>query len=198
MFAANLHKELLRKKIKEEGKMKKSVLLMVSLMMIVPLMVVAAGCMAPPVDSEFSSDLSRPHELRKMFEKDVNFSEADSSFSAGFFLFFGGASGSSHSESGTITIIRFAWEDKDSIYVITDLPLKRVRVKIVDQIEVPTVQFFLQRPSPEYNDEYYHTGTITKAVFDDDQEKFWRNYLSYALITCEADDWPEAIKLPLN
>ncbi len=167
--------------------------------------VLMSGCVEPQpqatprnlaiADSNFlASHLQKPHELRKMFEKDVN--SSSSSWSAGFFLFFGGAGGSSKTE--TVTMVRFAWEDKDGSYIISDLPLKEVRVKISEGTETPTISFHLNEAWEEISAHFIWYDTATRKAFDDSPEEFFRAYLSYAEITCSEKDWPENINLPLN
>ena len=161
----------------------KKTLLLVALFLII---LSAVGC-ASRDPNQFPAELAGSHKIRKMFTKDMNISETNSSFNAGYFIFFGTASGKSNQ---SVTAILFAWEDKDGVYIVTQLPLDKVRVKIIDDWpEAPTVRFFL-------DDKYSYY--VTRARFDENQGGIWDNYLTYAVVTVANNDWPENINLPFN
>jgi hypothetical protein len=155
-----------------------------------------------------------PHRLRKMFVKDeeVTVKEPGRGYlSGGFFLFLGGLSGEYKEGSETkhvVTQVRFAWEIKDNTYIITTLPLEQIRIKVVDQIEVPTVSFFLSRYweymlIKEYESRWYSIEEFEER-FGGYLENYhnphptFSKYLVYAIITVKNEDWPKNINLPVN
>lgn len=156
-----------------------------------------------------------PHQIRKMFVRDdeVSIKEPNRShFSGGFFLFLGGISGKSTEGVETrqvVTHVRFAWETKDNTYVISTLPLEKIRIKLVEKIDSPTVSFFLDKPrineayhnavEKEYNlEERKRVGEefdeALKSYFNDALDK----YLAYVILTVQNEDWPANINLPIN
>lgn len=186
------------------------------------LVVIVSGCRertkswAEVGFEQLKTDLASPHKLRKMFEETERVVDKGSSwsFGGGFFFFIGGAggSGNSYHQEYNVTFVTFAWQNKDSSYVITRLPLDKVRVKIVDQGIEPTAQFYLtfeykywtsqegrkELVSRNWSPPPY--GTMEKAIkeYHDNVQEFFSRNLAYAVITCQSSDWPKAIKLPIN
>ena len=162
------------------------------------------------------------HGLRKMFNKEeklVTKIPSEGSISGGFFLFVGGVSG--HYKEGTtiehnITYVRFAWEVANSTYALTSVPLDKIRVRIADDIKVPTVAFFLDEIALSNRfDELTTRGADysyqAKSVEKDSELHLLRNnydapeflngymkYLKYVVISCNGSDWPQNITLPFN
>lgn len=158
-----------------------------------------------------------PHQLRKMFVKAEEVTEkrpGKGRLSGGFFMFLGGISG--NFEGGTetrytATNVRFAWEIQDNAYVITTLPLEKIRIKLVDKVQSPTVSFTLDELA--VNKEF---GAQTENMYyDEGKRKVHENlrrilanyydphealakYLAYATFTVRASDWPSDINLPVN
>lgn len=163
-----------------------------------------------------------PHGLRKMFNKEekvVTKIPSEGSMSGGFFLFIGGVSGS-YKEGTTvehnIAYVRFAWDVGNNTYAIANVPLDKVRVRIADKIEVPTVAFFLDEIALSKKfDELTCCGidydVQIRSVERDselhllmnnyDAPEFLNehmNYLKYIVISCNGSDWPQNISLPFN
>lgn len=157
-----------------------------------------------------------PHQLRKMFvaDQEVTVREPSrGSMSGGFFLFIGGVSGE-YKEGTTakyqVTHVRFAWEIKDNTYVITTLPLEKIRIKLVEKAETPTVSFFLDefKVNEKFENLQYPRNTYerVKQRVEDNLSRILRNYynphealaqyLDYAVFTVGDGDWPKNINLP--
>lgn len=158
-----------------------------------------------------------PHQLRKMFIKDQEMTVKEPGkgyLSGGFFLFIGGVSGDY--KEGTeakyvVTNVRFAWEIKDNTYVITTLPLEKIRIRIVEKVETPTASFFLDEFA--VNEAFrsavngYTVGEGKKKVerglgrilknYYDPHEAISK-YLAYVVFTVRSEDWPANINLPVN
>ena len=157
-----------------------------------------------------------PHQLRKMFVQDQEVTVREpgrASLSGGFFLFIGEVSGKYKEGTTTkyqVTHVRFAWEIKDNTYIITTLPLEKVRIKLVGKAEVPTVSFFLDEfkvnekfENLQYSSDTYET---VKLRVEDNLSRILRNYynphealaqyLDYAVFTVGDGDWPKNINLP--
>jgi len=159
----------------------------------------------------------KPHQLTKMFtkEEEVTIKESGSShFSGkGFFLFVGGVGSiSGDSKEGTeiknmVTYVRFAWEIGDDTYITTTLPLEKVRIKLKEKIETPTISFFLDEfaVNKEFEETVRHFNIsegrkeiengLSKILFD---PQTFTKYLSHATFTVKKGDWPTNINLPLN
>lgn len=158
-----------------------------------------SGCIYS-VSSDLSSQLQEPHNLRKISEKDIPYSESSSSWGGMFFVFLGAAGGSSHSTSTVVRQVQFSWEENNNgVYITSVLPREMVRVKIAEEKMTPTVQFFFKSKS-EYTGDYDYLGDgnveITKEIFDDNPQRFIANYVAYVMVTCNKEDWPEEIVLP--
>ncbi len=176
-----------------------------------------------PYTPEVKAFYESPHGLRKMFnkrEKIVTKTPSEGSMSGGFFLFIGGIGGS-YKEGTTIehniTYVQFAWDIANSTYAITNVPLDKVRVRIVDKIEVPTVAFFLDeialsnRFASLTSSTYDPYADQMKSVEKNSELHLLRNnydapeflnenmkYLKYIVINCSGSDWSQNITLPLN
>ncbi len=155
-----------------------------------------------------------PHQLRKMFVKDVIIKEPGKGhLSGGFFLLVGGFSG--NYEEGTETMathVRFAWEIKNNTYIITTLPLEKIRIKLAEKIDAPTVSFFLDELAinqrfkelvtglTTYNEGKLkvdgYLGRILKDYYN--PHKVLSKYLTYVVFTARSEDWPTNINLPVN
>jgi hypothetical protein len=161
-----------------------------------------------------------PHQLRKMFVKDETVTEKEpgrGSVSGGFFLFLGGVGG--EYQEGTertyvTTHVRLAWEIENSLYVISTLPLDKIRIKLTEEVNPPTIAFFLDENW--INQIYAVQGAIvenkrnqkTRAVGVLETDGILKDYytpnealsryLAYAIITVRSADWPSNINLPVN
>ncbi|OHA27022.1 MAG: hypothetical protein A3D52_00990 [Candidatus Taylorbacteria bacterium RIFCSPHIGHO2_02_FULL_44_36] len=157
-----------------------------------------------------------PHQLRKMFveEKEVIVRKPSrDNLSGGFFLFIGGVSGEYKEGTTTkyqVTHVRFAWEIKDNTYVITTLPLEKIRIKLVEKADTPTVSFSLDEfkvnkrfENLQFPRDMYEN---VKRRVENDLGRILRNYynphealteyLDYAVFTVGDGDWPKNINLP--
>lgn len=155
-----------------------------------------SGCKDPAKEAEIKEFYRSPHQIRKMFVKDVeSVTPGKSSLSGGFFLFVGNVHGESTGETRSEnTFVRFGWEIKDKTYIITTLPLEKIRVKLVEDHLTPTVSFFL---------DHSKDGRGYPAVYETLQNYYnpheaFSNYLEYATFTVNEKDWPSNINLPLT
>lgn len=173
-----------------------------------------------PYTPEVKSFYESSHELRKMFNREDKVTvktPGEGHLEGGFFLLIGGVSGS-YKEGSTAeyvaTNVRFAWEVKDNTYAVITVPIEKVRVKIAEKVEVPTVAFFLD----EFKIEVKRQGLIcvgdyncSEAWIERSELRLLNNnydapeflngnmgYLKYLVITCNSSDWPQNISLPLQ
>lgn len=114
------------------------------------------------------------HRLRKMAE----WTDSSGQISGSFFLIFGQIKGSLENSME----MRFAWEMNDGSYAISSIPIEKVRVRMDENAETPTIKFHWTR------------GTI----LDDDLQGFIDRSVTYVLITVKESDWPVDIILPMN
>lgn len=113
---------------------------------------------------------------------------------SGFFLFGSGAiGGSGHSES--VLSVTFSWKPQpESSFIITTLPLKKVRVQFSDSIQTPTVSFKLIYITDAWTHLCYNAVT---GQSEQGPEWILDNYLAYAVITVRPENWPTKIQMPL-
>jgi hypothetical protein len=202
-------------KTSKGGKMRKIALLSI----LISVIAVTIGCTEYDKNpyNEVKEFYETPHQLRKMFTKEEEVTiktPANGSLSGGFFLFIGAVSGEYKEGTETkyaATYVRFAWEIKDNTYVITTLPLEKIRIKLTEQTEAPTVSFVLDQfaINEEFNDLIrqvrFSTGenrvnrTLRRilANYYEPNEAFSK-YLAYAVFTARSEDWPTNINLPAN
>ncbi len=126
----------------------------------------------------------------------VEKTESHSSF-GGFFLFgTGGVSGSASTSSSTV--ITFAWQtNTDSSFVFSTIPLSKVRVKIVETIEEPTVAFSVLDPSRwPYSPNKYILYEGVKGWNTLQPDEILQYVMSHAVISTPSKYWPKKIELP--
>ncbi len=141
-----------------------------SALLIVAMLVMATAqsCASRKEQSYAGITLAGDHQLRKM----VNIKSTDASGS--FFLFVG-----SFAQHETLKV-SFAWKLNDGTYAISTLPMDKIRVRIDNNITVPTIKF-------RWRSGYF------REIQDMMDYK-----VIYAVITCKDSDWPQQINLPLQ
>lgn len=132
------------------------------------------GCTNVPKGSRAEELLAGDHKLRKLIPKTRIAKE--SSFSGSFFLFMGGVSG--QSKEVEIKKVKFAWQTNEGSYAISSLPLEKIQINLVKDIDVPTIKF-----------RWVRSGSPSLQYLMD-------NHIVHAVITCRENDWPTEIKLP--
>lgn len=154
--------------------------------------------------------LEGSHKLRKMFHSDEEMTIKEpgkGNLSGGFFFFMGGISG--NYKEGTevksvVNNVRFAWEIENSTYVITTLPLEKIRIKIVEKGE-PTASFSLNKFA--INNGVLEGGFFSPRKYDEvarilrnyyNPSETFARYLEYVVFTVKSEDWPVNINLPVN
>jgi prepilin-type N-terminal cleavage/methylation domain-containing protein len=76
--------------------------------------------------------------------------------------------------------MKFSWQMKDETWILSSLPIMKIRVKISNDITTPTVQFVLSRSQS--------TGEQPQQFID--------SCVDYALFTVGENNWPFHLKLP--
>ena len=149
-------------------------------MLLAVVMIAAVGCGADALAS-VPKFLTGEHSLRKMTSDKVTSAKT----SGGFFLF----SGNFNSSSKTEMTVRFAWKMDNDTYILSSLPLEKVRVKINNETKMPTISFGLEQ----------HCYTYSWAVPPENYiDAILQNCLYYATVTVKDSDWPIQIELTLN
>lgn len=138
-----------------------------------------------------------PHKIRKMFVQDSQ-TTSGSRLGGLFFSFI--------SENQTVTNVRFCWEISNKTYIVTTIPIEKVRIRLVEGGEAPNVSFFLDEFIIKETFEWELRGgmenvekNLTRILknYMTPQETFSR-FLAYATITVRGEDWPTNINLPVN
>lgn len=118
-----------------------------------------------------------PHQLRRMFEDENKVSE-----SSGYFFF---GIGQYKSSEKSLPEVRFAWQENlDSTFVISRLPLEKIRVKLDSSCKIPSISFVFI----EDCDSIFNTNSPENIIED---------WVHYAKIRVSPKMWPQNIKLPL-
>ena len=186
--------------------------LLVAFLVIVAGMVLG-GCTYvenPPLLDEIRGFYETPHKLHRMVmrQEEVTMrNPGQGNLSGGFFLFLGGVQGEYQEGSEATyvsTQIRFFWDLGDNVYTMTTLPLEKIRIRIVDDIDIPTVEFYLNERI--INDALTHGGVGRAEIVERDLRAILCNYsnpyealdkyLEYAIFSVKAEDWPENINFP--
>ena len=134
-------------------------------------------CIGPPKEKEKEIDYLSEHfegyyNLRR-FKSSVR---ENSKFSGAFFLIVGAASGSSKQELMTT----FSWESNNNSYIISELPVTKIQVKIDSTIINPYISFNWDPFNWDFN---------IKNIND----KFYS--VNYITVYCKEEDFPYDIQL---
>ncbi len=170
---------------------------------IIPVIVIlfsllAVGCSASSPryvieTSKIQEFFGGTHELRKLmpFASQEGYIQG----SAGFFLVVGG--GDISGETSSQYEVKFAWESNvDDTYIVSSLPLERIRVQLREDADVPTVKFSVTCLNEE--DKGGCGGYKYHRFADDGQQAFIDSYVNHAVITVKPEHWPTNIQMPLN
>ena len=143
------------------------------LFLLISTFTILCGCDTPHGPDHVGDRVRGEHTLRHIGER----TELNGSVSGTFFILLGGMQGSMTSES----VLYFSWEMNDGTYAICKLPFCKIRVKLVEEQEIPTIRF---RWRPDYHRKRPLEYIMKKRVI-------------YALILCKPEDWAPVIKMPL-
>ncbi len=145
------------------------------------------GCVQsqkPPRVQEF---LGGERQLRKL----VTNSGSDIKIHFSFF-------GTSANIKGQLCItFSWFWVD-DSSYSFVSVPLSKTKVKLVDTLEIPTVEIKFSNDNWDngYTNRFGDVRNMNQAR--ESINNLVENYATWVVIRCKGSDWPENIELPLN
>ncbi len=127
--------------------------------------------------------------LRKMLPSKEH--EVTQGSASGWFFLFAGQANGSYSET-TETTVTFAWEYNGS-YVISTVPLQKMRVRISDlDTAPPSVTLVVNKGGCGF------TLDGIGSEFNSNQNGFLDKFIDYVEVTCRSEDWPTEISLPLQ
>jgi len=139
---------------------------------------------------------SQTFELRKIQTTSFIESKSETTISGGFFLFVGDIKGSSKSFSQLEIKVTFACKFTNNEYRFFTIPLSQIRIKIDNNIKIPTVSFDAT-PKIRYRNEW--------KIIEEDwwplEDKIYSDepHVYSVLLTIKDDQWPEDFSdLPLN
>lgn len=147
----------------------------------------------PARNAEVMKFFSGNHDIRRLVPRENN---SYSSRLGGFFLFgTGGISGSGSTTS--IPSVTFAWQNfSDSSFVFSTIPLSRVRVKIVETIEAPMVNFSIVDPSRWASWNKYPYFEMVKGWNKVQPDEVLQDILLFVTITTRSEYWPVKVEIP--
>ena len=132
------------------------------------------------------------HSLQRL----VQYGSNDSKMSGGGVFFLGVGAGSISGETKTNYSVKFAWKSNiDETFVISSVPLERVRVKFDESVTVPHVEFKLW--CGDYGDSFKCGGSDNRLLSYGQQKVIDEGYVLYVTITVKLSDWPLKIEMPL-
>jgi len=135
-------------------------------LILVLLLVTGCNCSQ---ESKIAQVLKGTHMLRQIGSREVT----TSSWSGGFFLIAGGASGQTVSEIK----VTFAWQGNDGAYQFETLPLDKIHIQLDDHVVIPCVHFKWIEGWP-------------------DDPDLASNWIRYAVLEVNPKDWPIKINIP--
>lgn len=106
------------------------------------LIILVSACASPEAKVSTNSVLffSGKHSLQRL----VQYGEVESQLGGGGFFFLGIGAGSISGETKNKYSVKFAWKsNEDESFIISSIPLEKVRVKFDEKAEVPQVEFKL-------------------------------------------------------
>ena len=126
----------------------------------------------------FADYMKTSHSLRKM----TNLSEShrDASAGGGYFLFSGVFNAEMH-EYTTYDVV-FAWDYRGT-FVISKVPIERIRVMLVKEKVEPKVSVVIADEAQEH-------------WFDDNSKIFMENCIKYVLVIANEEDWNYNVEMP--
>lgn len=140
--------------------------------------------------------LMEPHKIRRMFSATREVTDrmpAHGSVRGDFFLFAGELHGEvvgGSERRDWKTTVTFAWDIGNDVYTVTRLSLGQVRIRLVSDLDVPTVAFSLFVPNDyeRYREEYDFTDNMrwNRAI---------ERHICYAIISVSEKDWPANVDL---
>lgn len=126
--------------------------------------------------TSITKTLRGKHKLRKL-----NTMVDSRTSTQGWFLLVAGGYGRNSSNR---KMLYFAWQNNNNEYVISKLPLTKIRVVLKDNIKNPYIKF-------EWKDRIWtEANKYMERVFD--------VYVLYAIVYCRPDQWKMKIEMPLN
>jgi len=143
------------------------------------LLVVLCSCNFEKEKADFNKVFAGNHELRRLSKQEKTI---PSSFSADYFLFFGGASGKGEEK---IPSIAFSWKSNNDEYILSRVELRNVRIKFDESTKVPYVTFGYD------DDEYQNTmGNANNQINNEVEYRF-----RYIVIHCKSADYSPNINI---
>jgi hypothetical protein len=113
------------------------------------------------------------------------------SLDGAFFLFAGAVSG----RTSTQSIVKFSWKNSDDTWIISSIPMERVRVKLQPNATTPTVSFGIYCHAPAGEGICPADDTLES---DGPQAVIDGGYVQYVTFTCRPEDWPINLQMPLE
>ena len=129
---------------------------------------------APKGKSVTAEIFEGKHLLRKL-NKTVT---TKSDHSGSYFLIFGQVNATTYKDIN----ITFSWELNDGDYIISEMPIKDVRIRIDSTVTNPYVLF-------NWNSSY------NPIVSRNDINALMRHYINYVVIVCNEEDYPKDINI---
>ena len=118
------------------------------------------------------------HSLRRLAAKQ----QFSGQFAGEYFMFGGGHI---NGQGQTYSTVQFAWTYEPGMWTITELPLDRVKVNIKQDVDHPTITFFMHGADDSANNGDWDVNGLAAQ------------YTAYVVITCRDSDWPtSAVALP--
>lgn len=126
----------------------------------------------------FNSFYEGNHTLRKFSSQEM---KTASSASASYFLFWGSAD---YKGEGKTTVIAFSWQSKNGEYILSKIPMNKVRVKFDNQNKPPYVTFSI--------DKYAY---MSYDLADESVDYTLQYKLNYVIIHCKESDYPTDVNI---
>lgn len=98
--------------------------------------------------------------------------------------------GSVSANAGPDARVYFSWPLQDGSYVISSLPIERIRVRTAEHMDNPTIRFELQKPKCVSEGGWPELFATLQEGID--------SCVAYATITCAAKDWQPSVDMPLK
>lgn len=130
------------------------------------------------IAKEFNSFYGGHHDLRKFSSQEI---KTASSASASYFLFWGSASFKGEESSA---IIAFSWKSNNGEYILSKIPMSKVRVKFDNNKTAPYVTFSIDKFA------FMNSGLADECV-----ESTMNYKLNYVIIHCKESDYPTDINI---
>ena len=147
--------------------------------------------------TNISDEVDRP--IKQLFEgkhslqRLVQFTSQEGKLSGSGFFLLGSGIMEIKGKTQTKQFVKFAWESTDKTFIISSISLEKVRIRLDNNIEIPTAEFQLRCDN---NNNIYSCGDY-ELQNHGSQKVIDNGWVLSVTFTVKPNDWPPKLQMPL-